>query len=1319
MKIQKKVIKKIIMFTLLLLFFSGSISFSQTGVSANTSDYVDLRFIFTTDLHGRLTTTDYELGKEYHVGSLAKAYTLIQEARDEKRKNNSFTFDVGDSLYDYTTENIYEMDKKAIQPIFKAMETIGYDAIVLGNHEFDYGYDYIMNQMKGTSLGDICVISNLRDVRTGKTAFHENMIITRKITTKNKKEITLKVGIIGETVPVLSKKRENYTGIFETEDIIANATKQAKQLKKAGADIIVVLSHSGFGTENPTEFSKDASYALTKIEEVDIVLCGHDHKVFPSTEKDSASFYKLSGVDKDTNLVNGKNLVMASNNGKSIGVVDLSLKITGSKKEIVKRNSEVRNVKTTTYADPTINDAFDEWEDIFLKASKNIVGQVKSGFSLNNFLGMIKDTNTIQLLNNAKINYALQSIYTQNKSYINYPVIAASNHSRYGQLSNEDFANITGKITEANLSAIAPFNKYLFLYEITGKELKEWLEWSASAYETTTKKVVWADETMNSVIQSTNLKSILSEEWLDEWNNFYIFDGVEYTINPSFEPRYNYYGTKINESNRIYNLKYNGMNVTDTMKFVLATESLTGTKNQVLKTLENKAIQKGINKTLSVLVDYIKDQGVIGKLTPFYDNNWRLTLPVDDQFILKLSENAELDKNEKDWNYQFITNINQYSYYKVSLRNNEKDIDPPNLVLASTNKENTNQDIIVAVASTDSSGIKTLKYDYGNYTIDNHDWQYAKDLEDNSFTATMNGIYTVYAEDTLGNKTVSKINISNINRDVLQIPYIKSYTNRMSKITGTAEPEAKIYFETVNGTYSDYVDADGTFSYQLPSQCAGDIVSVYVQDRLGRTSERLKVTVKRTGPNQPTMKNIDNTGAKIIGNTKDSVATVFAIVGSKVYVSKSGGETSYKKSELYKNSMNIIKTNVSIKSDGSYTIDVPPIYSDVLVKVYTVDHIGRASKVNSCRVLDVAPNIPTIYSVSDSDNKVYGHVYSKTPGTIYNVILTTLGQTYETVTDPKGYFSFEVGNMTIGQSLSVNATDIVDNVTRKSAVKTYSVKDVKSFVSKDLDKFIVLDQITDKSTIITGSCDRGNADILLKVNQEIIELSTDKYGKFEYDLLDTQKEGTQISVIIRKENGGIIESDVKYVEVGKPEKPILLDSDINNTTTLVRVMTKEKCSVTIEIGSNKYSWDKSYYDKELQGYVYEIPIKNVNSDTWVSIYATNSAGNSAKLEFTVELASPDSPTVLSIDTNTEVIKGKVMLVLQEKDKGILIPNVINTQTEVFAKIKNKIYTAVIKDDGTYEIKIPKQKANTTITVWAKNAAGNGPSKVVKVKKAKV
>lgn len=1295
---------------LLVVIFTGTFVYKDMdSVKASSTKEVDLRFIFTSDVHGQLNTKDYETGEDFVTGGLSKAYTLIEEAREETIKNNTFTFDVGDSLYNFTTEYIFAENQKEVQPIYKGLAKVGYDAITLGNHDLDYGYQYIINQLEGSGLKDITVVSNLLDSKTEEHPFKENMIITRNAVASDGSSVKVKVGIIGETLTTLSSKTENYTGVLKVEDIVQNVTNQAKKLREQGADVIVVLSHSGMGPENPELNYKNVSYALTKIDDVDVILCGHEHNMFPTTDYTSV-YYNLPGVDKTTGLVNGKNLVMASDRGTSIGVVDLKLQKTGSSYSIINRSSDVRQTTKDTVENKTISSLYGTWEEELSNYSKKVIANVDENKTITNFFGLVQDNTSIQLLNDAKMAYALNYVNNINTAYKDYKIISASQYNQYGQNSYSDYVNLSGKITEADLASMQEYNHYIALYTITGKQLKEWLEWSASAYENTSNVPTWTGSAMETISQLSGAPSLVKSEWVDDWSNFTVFDGIEYVIDPSVEARYDKSGNKINNTNRITKLTYNGTNVTDAMVFLLSSDRITQT-SEATKNLDNQYIVRGYNRSQTIVSEYLQFLYQNGKVEISPDYNWKIALNSTKQYIVKTSSLSESVASNYPWFIKKLDTVDQYNYYLGKGTYTFLDTTAPNIVAYPLTTVATNQDVKVSVKASDESGIKTLKYAIGSYTVNDNVWGTSLEITDNYFVARRNGTYSIYVEDKLGNKKVTKITINNINNTILEKPKVNTYTNRKTKITGTAEPLATIYFETTTKTYQSKVSSDGTFSYALPAQLGNSKLSVYVKDDSGRVSDKTTVKVKRTGPNQPKVNSFTNKLVKITGKTNDDTVNVYAIIGDTVYVSKSGGVTTYENREKYNEDLDVIETTVTIAKDGTYSIKVPVQLPGTKVSVYSVDHLNRVSRVNTVTTKDAAPNPPTIYNITNVERTVYGNVYNSTSKEIiYDIVVTIGDQEYTGVTDTDGNFAIEVGKLSVGDTIKVKAMDEVAGKTRTSYAATKKVIDISNYYDKTGDSFI-LDQVTNKSDVFTGQYENGLDTVFVSINKKIYELPTDEEGDFELVLPSRLSAGTYIYVYTRYIDGEMIEADRIQVKLAKPDTPYILNSRITNVTKTIKVITDKDSTVTVKVGDKKYTTTTYQYDSTLDAYVYSLVITKVNSGTEVKIYATNKAGTSKSYTTKVVKTAPNSPKVDEVYAGDKVITGKVNIVeLTDPEKEQV--------TTVYAKIGKKTYKGTVDEEGNFTIKIKAQKKNTTITVWGENVSGRGPSKVIKVKAEK-
>jgi 2',3'-cyclic-nucleotide 2'-phosphodiesterase / 3'-nucleotidase / 5'-nucleotidase len=1327
--------------------------------AANTEE-VDLRFIFTTDIHGQLNSYDYEKGLDYSNGGIARAYDLIKRARTEKPKENSFTFDVGDILYDYTTEYIFAENQKEIQPIYKAIAMVGYDAITLGNHDFDYGYEYILNQLKGSGLMDKTIVSNVMDSKTDEYPFLENMLITRQLETKDGDKVEVTVGVIGETIPNLTEKTESYTGVLKTEDIVENVKKQSVKLKEAGADIVVVLAHSGIGPENPELNFKNVSYALTKIDEVDVILCGHEHSVFPTTNT-SSPYLMLPGVDKHTFLVNGKNLVMANDRGRSIGLVDLTLEVSDGEVEIINRASEVRNVKgSDTKEDKTMSSLYGAWEAKFLQYSKDVIGEVENGKAIENFFGLIQDNTAIQLLGDAMRSHAIRFVNTDGIKYKDYPIISASRYHSSGANSYTDFINIKNEFTESNLAGIQPYNNYLILYTINGKQLKEWLEWSASAYEDTATNTKWTNETMNELMKSTKLKSLIKEEWLSNWGQFYVFDGINYNINPMMQARYDLSGNRISNSTRVTDITYNGEPVTDNTVFILAADKITK-PSEANKGVENQAVFKKFYRGQSVLSGYIKTISKTGSILPTPDNNWKLQLQPSYKFIVRASKAAGDLAEQSLWYNNFIKSVSNYDYYIASYPEITEDKLAPNLILVPTITSATGTGFNVAINATDLSGIKTIKYLQGDYDLNYSSWNNAMNVKDNVFYAKENGIYSVYAEDNKGNKIVKKILIDNISDGVVAIPKVETYTNRKTAIKGTAEPGTTISISAKTGNYETVVDMNGNFSYELPAQPSGSEVIIYAKDEItNRVSGKLTLKVKRTGPNQPTVNSVYNNSATISGYLKDDDASAIAIIGDNVYVSKNGGKELYQKAtEIYDQKKNIITTSVTQK-DGKYSIVVPVLTVGSQIQIYNIDHINRVSRVVSTKVKDGGPYTPVVNEISNIERNLTGKVTSTKKNTIFDVYAKINGSTYHAKSDSDGYFQLEITKqLEVGQTIEVYATDMVSGKTRESLSRTIKVSDIESYISND-DSTLSIYEINNKDTEVYGNYYEADEEIYLAVyypkaskkTNEFYEVTADSFGDFGFTLYDTMPAGTKVYALTRFDDGEIISVAMQEVIATLPIKPYLIE-EITNTTKQVQVVTDEDCTVTISIGSKKYTSTKSEFDETLNAYVYTVEIGRNNSGTGIKVYAKNNVGYSPVYKNEIIKVAPDSPTVDDVYADSTKITGiiDVFDLIKPEDTSVVTDETTNEEvsqdvpvsdkdskeqskeessdtkkkslveesgTVVYAKIGSKTYKGTIDDNGNFTIKIKKQKVGTKIYVWGSNESGRGPITTIVVKKEK-
>jgi 2',3'-cyclic-nucleotide 2'-phosphodiesterase/3'-nucleotidase len=1317
-----------------LLIGLGSNRLQRVFAAKSEAEIVDLRIIGTTDLHGQLNSNDYELGVDYNNGGLARVFDLIRKTKKELPEGNTITLDNGDVLFDYTTEYIFSSNQEAIQPIYKAMYHVGYDAITLGNHDFDYGYDYILRQLDGSGLRDITIVSNVTDARTGEHPFLENMLITRNVKTRSGKVAEVKIGIIGQTIPQLTGKTHSYVGILTGEDMVENAKKQAAKLQEMGADIIIALSHTGIGPENPEPNFKNVAYALTKIPEIDVVIAGHEHNLYPTTDMTSA-YYKLPGVDKNTYLINGKNVVMAGDRGKAIGVVDLALEVKNDKVRIVDRKSSLRMVtEKNTVEDKVVAGMFGEWEDELLLYASDVIAQLEPGTVLQNFYGLLADNAAIQLLNDSKIHYAINNVIGNDSKYINYPVIAASTYESFGVKSINDFVNITDKITESDLTTLQNYNSYLYVYTITGAQLKEWLEWSASAYETTVRETSWKDSTMSSLMKQTGLKSLIREEWLNDWSNFYVFDGISYEIDPSKNPRYDFSGNLVSNSRRVSNVYYQGKEVTDDMELLIATNKITK-PTDANKGVENQTVLKGFVRGQSVLGKYIRQLSESGSIMPHVDYNWRIKLTSDYQFIIKVPYYSKNQFEATKWYKKQLLQKDQYIYYAAAYPYENGDTTAPHMVVTPLVTNPTASPYEVMVQAADSSEIKYLKYFVGERDINDPSWAAYNDIPSKGFTVNKNGIYTIYAEDIYGNKAIRKLVIDNFNENMLPRPTVDNYTNRKKKISGKAEPNTTLIIETPNGIYEKKLNGNGTFSVELPGQLADSYIFLYVKNQKGLESERVPVKIKRTGPNQPLINPAYNNEGFLTGNARDSISTVVAIIDDVAYVSKDGGRELFEaNTEIYSTIYDIVETIVDVADNGQFIILLPPQDAGTSISIYAIDHVSRNSRVSTVKVQEAAPNAPKVNEVSNIERAITGHVPS---GANTNIQIQLEGKIFTTKTDREGNFTYNLNTqLYAGQSIVVTAYDVKGGKERYSFPTEIIVNDIEVY-DRPNSTNLILNRVTDKSNMISGYYYGGGTVYVAIATGEgrnfrsnIYSTTTDHDYSFMYRLNEKLAIGTKVYAMVRFENGRILLARALRVTAGRPDMPKLLN-EITNTDKEVRVVSIKDVVISLKIGKKEYTGSKYEYDQTAGQYIYTLETDRALSGTKVTITARNDAGTSDPLVTELVKAAPDSPVVNTIFAGDKTITGAIELIdyvnPQEVGSGKeeKLPKefksapseVAKTQTRVYAQIGAKTYKGSIDNKGNFTIDIPEQIEGTAIKLWGTNKAGRGPLvKVIVAKK---
>ncbi|GIP47788.1 2',3'-cyclic-nucleotide 2'-phosphodiesterase [Paenibacillus sp. J53TS2] len=604
---------KFILISSLLAASLAALPFSASAADSTGAATVELRILETTDLHVNIVNYDYFADKPTDEYGLAKTATLIKQARSEAK--NSLLIDNGDliqgnPLGDYVA-TVDKLQEGETHPVYKAMNLLGYDAGNFGNHEFNYGLDFLKTAVKGSNFpyvnANIYLDDKDQDPSNDKNAFTPYLILDKEVTDSTGAKHKLKVGIIGFVPPqILSWDKAHLEGKLVTKDIVETAKKFVPQMKKEGADLIIAVPHSGFEDIPQTPLMENSVLYLSKVEGIDAILFGHAHKVFPD-----ASFEGKTGVDLAKGTINGVPAVEPGYWGNNLGIIDLTLEKSGdawsvkNSKVAVKPIYDTANKKSLVDADQTIWDAIKEDHEHTLEYVRGPVG--KTSAPINSWFALIQDDPSIQIVTNAQKWYVEKHL--QGTEYEGVPVLSAGAPFKAGGRQGANYYTDipAGDIAIKNVADLYLYSNTVNAVLVTGAELKEWLEWSAGQFNQIDPAKTEAQELVNYDFPTYN---------------FDVIDGVTYQIDVTKPAKYDAKGGVLNEkSSRIVNLSYNGKPIDPAQKFVVASNNYRASSSKFANPDGKRIILASPDENRQVIIDYIRENGTIN---PTADGNWSL-----------------------------------------------------------------------------------------------------------------------------------------------------------------------------------------------------------------------------------------------------------------------------------------------------------------------------------------------------------------------------------------------------------------------------------------------------------------------------------------------------------------------------------------------------------------------------------------------------------------------------------------------------------------------------------------------------------------------
>ena len=416
--------------------------FALSAVSTAMAQEVNIKLLGTSDIHGRVVPWSYGADVEDKSGSYAQIATYVKDVR--KNNKNVVLVDVGDAIQDNQVD-VFAKDKKYYKdhPIPKVLNEMKYDVFVLGNHEFNFGMkalDEILKDIKAKKL-----TANFYYKKNDKRYIDATTIIEKD---------GVKLGIIGLSTP-MSAKFEEDTGNLKDMKFTSpteEARTQVEKLKAKGVDAIIVIAHMGIDNENkiPDTGMRDV---INAVDGIDVVIAGHMHKDVPSE------------TIKNTLITEPHRY------GTVVSEVDLTFDINDKKEvKLVKKESKTVPVKALE-ADKKIAEIYKPYHEKLRELNNVVIGQTenemvpqetKHGVSA----AFSKDTGLSSFINDVEQHYSGADVVTFSFDH-------QKARMNKGDIKKKDiifnYRYAGGDVT---------------VYEMTGKQLKEYMEWSANYFDT-------------------------------------------------------------------------------------------------------------------------------------------------------------------------------------------------------------------------------------------------------------------------------------------------------------------------------------------------------------------------------------------------------------------------------------------------------------------------------------------------------------------------------------------------------------------------------------------------------------------------------------------------------------------------------------------------------------------------------------------------------------------------------------------------------------------------------------------------------------------
>ncbi len=523
---------------------------------------VALRIMATSDVHATLLDYDYSKDKATALGSLARAATVIEEARVDGP--TTLVFDNGDFLEGAAIADPHEggAGVGVDNPVVAAMNRLGYDAIGLGNHEFNLPAEHVQAALQALEAPVLCAnlhLSRDQDATVYADLWQPHVVLTRTVTDQCGRAHEIRIGVFSVLPPqVVAWDALRISGRLVAEDMMVAARRQVAELRRQGADVVVALAHSGIRDDGLAEETENVAVPLAGLDGVDAVVAGHVHRVFPSL-----SFGMSEAVDPVRGTLHGTPAVMPGVYATHVGQIDLALVLDRDGWRVTDHEVQVHDLRAEAGAAPVeapvVVSSVEGAHQQTLRYMRRTIGEVAG--PVTSYFSMVKDDCASRLVAEAKLAFAQTALAGTGLETM--PLIASvaplKCGGRAGPYHYVDVAR--GAVSARMIADIQPYSNHVSVIRTCGRDVVEWLEKGCAVYNQ-----LFAGEE----------GQFLYDRDTPTYNREAIY-GLSYTVDLSYPARYAMDGSLINpQARRVGNICWRGVQIAPEQEFLLVTNDYRG-----------------------------------------------------------------------------------------------------------------------------------------------------------------------------------------------------------------------------------------------------------------------------------------------------------------------------------------------------------------------------------------------------------------------------------------------------------------------------------------------------------------------------------------------------------------------------------------------------------------------------------------------------------------------------------------------------------------------------------------------------------------------